>query len=169
MKLKGILVSTAFVIFAAVALAQTGEEYVDKSGKFKLTLVGDWKAVNYEDAVGRRRSEFVYRDRSEGLLKITRESLNGVSLADLVRQEEQNMRTYRAGFESAASEAFGGGGLRGMRFAFYNTDGGRKAAGTYYYLEDGNSVWVLKFTGRRGSLDTIRNLTDQIARSFRPM
>jgi hypothetical protein len=35
------------------------------------------------------------------------------------------------------------------------------------YLQDKNAVWVLRFTGKRGSLDTVRNLTDQIARSFR--
>jgi hypothetical protein len=129
--------------------------------------MGDWRGVSYKDAVGREKTEFVYRDRSEGLLKITRESLSG-SLADVVRQEEENLKIYRPGFERSASEPFGGGTINGIRLSFFSTDGNRKMANTFYYLQDKNSVWVLRFTGKRGALDTVRNLTDQVARSFRP-
>ena len=45
----------------------------------------------------------------------------------------------------------------------------RKMANTHYYLQDKNAMWVLRFTGKRGELDTGRNLTDQIARSFRAL
>ncbi|HXG91933.1 MAG TPA: hypothetical protein VNN73_06125 [Blastocatellia bacterium] len=169
MKLKGLLFLTALLMVCPLALgAQNGQEYVDQAGKFKLMLLGDWRAISYNDAVGRQKTEFVYRDRSEGLLKVMQEKLSG-SLADMVRQEEENLKIYRSGFERAASENFGGGSLTGMRLSFYSTDGGRQRANTYYYLQDGDSVWVLRFTGKRGTLDTIRNVTDQIARSFRPM
>src|SRR6185503_7980642 len=98
MKVLGLMLMTGFLVCATAAgsLAQSGKEYEDPSGKFKLVLQGDWKAVSYSDAVGRQKTEFVYRDRSEGLLKVSRETLNG-SLADLVRQEEENLRIYRAG------------------------------------------------------------------------
>jgi hypothetical protein len=169
MKLKGLLFLTLTLIVYPVTFgAQSGQEFVDPNGRYKLTLVSDWKAVSYSDAVGRNKIEFVYRDRSEGLLKITKESLNG-SIANNVRQEEENLKTYRAGFERAANEAFGAGALRGLRFSFYSTDGGRQVANTYYYLQDGTTVWVLRFSGRRGVIDTTRNLTDQIARSFQTM
>jgi hypothetical protein len=154
--------------FSAFAASQSSLEFVDKEGKFKFALTGDWKAVSYNDAVGRQKTEFVYRDRSEGLLKITRESLSG-SLSDMIRQEEESLKIYRSGFEGASREPFGGGHLSGVRLSFYSVDTGRRTANTYYYLQDKNAVWVLKFTGKRGSLDTIRNLTDQIARSFQPL
>jgi hypothetical protein len=146
--------------------AQNGQEFTDPAGQYRLTLIGDWRAVSYNDAVGRRKTEFVYRDRAEGLLKITRETLSG-ALADAVRQEEENLKIYRSGFEGAAREPFGGGALSGIRFSFFCTEGNRKMANTYYFLQDKNAMWVLRFSGRRGSLDTVRNLTDQIARSFR--
>ena len=88
------------VLFMAVVLlaglasalaAQNGQEFTDPAGQYKLTLIGDWRAVSYNDAVGRPKTEFVYRDRSEGLLKITRESLPG-ALTDFVRQEEENLK-----------------------------------------------------------------------------
>ena len=170
MNCKGLLLMTALLVCAmpVFALAQSGQEYEDPAGKFKLVLYGEWKAVSYNDAVGRQKTEFIYRDRSEGLLKISREALNG-SLADRARQEEENLRTYRVGFERAASEAFGGGASSGIRLSFYSMDNGHQTASTFYFLQDKNSVYVLRFTGKRGSLDTNRNITDQIARSFPPL
>jgi hypothetical protein len=153
----------------AAASAQSATAYTDPAGKFKLTLVGDWKAVSYNDAVGRQKCEFVYRDRSEGLLKVSRQNLT-VSLPDFVRQEMETFKAYRAGFEQAANESFGGAGsLSGVRLSFYTLESNRQTASTYYFLQHGNTVWVLQFSGRRGSLDRIRNLTDQIARSFQPL
>ena len=169
-RLNGRILWAAMVVSAlpAAGWSQSGTQFEDPSGKFKITLLGEWRAVSYSDAVGRSKTEFVYRDRREGLLRITRESLGGGSLESTVRAEEENLRTYRLGFERAATEPFGGGALRGLRFSFYATEGGRPVANTFYYLEDGSSVWVLRFTGRRGSLDANRNLVDQIARSFVP-
>ena len=158
----------ALMAFSSLASAQAGQEFSDKEGKFKLTLVGDWKPVSYSDAVGRQKTEFVYRDRSEGLLKITRESLNG-SLSDMIRQEEENLKIYRSGFEGSNREPFGGGHLSGVRLLFYSVDSGRRTANIYYYLQDKNAVWVLRFTGKRGALDTNRNLTDQVARSLQAL
>jgi hypothetical protein len=162
--------SAVFVLaLPGAGWSQAGTQFEDPNGKFKITLMGEWRAVSYDDAVGRPKTEFVYRDRREGLLRITKESLAGGSLENTVRGEEENLRTYRPGFERAATEPFGGGVLRGLRFSFYATEGRRPTASTYYYLEDGGSVWVLRFTGKRGSLDSNRNLIDQIARSFQPM
>jgi len=164
----------AFLVLAAMALmtgaagAQNGQEYADSAGKYKLTLMGDWKAVSYSDAVGRQKTEFVYRDRSEGLLKITREPIAG-SLADAVRQEEETLKIYRAGIEGLSTESFGGGSLNGVRMSFFHTEGGRRMANTFYYFQDKNAMWALRFTGKRGGLDTIRNITDQIARSFKAL
>jgi hypothetical protein len=170
MKYNGLFFLTAILVgvCAIAGSAQSGQEFTDPAGKYKLLLVGDWKAVTYSDAVGRQKTEFVYRDRSEGLLKITRENLGG-TLADMVRREEENLRIYRSGFERSANEAFGGGALSGLRLSFFSTDGGRQNANTYYFLQDKDGVYVLRFTGRRGSLDTNRNISDQVARSFRPM
>jgi hypothetical protein len=171
MGLKGHILWAAMVVSAlpGAGWAQSGTQFEDPSGKFKITLLGEWRAVSYSDAVGRPKTEFVYRDRREGLLRISKESLDGGSLESTVRSEEENLRTYRPGFERAATEPFGGGTLRGLRFSFFATEGRRPVASTYYYLEDGSSVWVLRFTGKRGSLDANRNLVDQIARSFQPL
>lgn len=170
MKYKGVFLLAAVLLggSAAAVVAQNGQEFKEPAGQYTLTLIGDWKSVSYNDAVGRPKTEFVYRDRSEGLLKINRETLPG-ALSDFVRQEEENLKIYRSGFEGSASEQFGGGALNGIRLSFFSTEGNRKMANTYYYLQDKNAVWVLRFTGKRGALDTVRNLTDQMARSFKTL
>jgi len=168
MKYCGLVLSTVFLLNGIALAIQDGQAFKDPAGQYQLTLIGDWRAVSYNDAVGRAKTEFVYRDRSEGLLKITRETLPG-ALSDLVRQEEENLKIYRAGFEGAAREPFGGGVLSGVRLSFFTTEGNRKMANTHYYLQDKNAVWVLRFSGKRGSLDAVRNLTDQLSRSFKPI
>ena len=170
MKSKGLLFMAAFIIsaFSVIADAQDGQAYVDKAGGYKLSLYGDWRAVNYNDAVGRAKTEFVFRDRSEGLMKISSQPLQG-ALANMVQAEEENQRIYRAGFERAASETFGGGTLNGMRLSFYTTEGPRQLAHTIYFLQDKNTIYVLRFTGKRGVLDRNRNISDQVARSFQPL
>jgi hypothetical protein len=169
MRYRGVLLITTALLGTMVPAlaAQSGQEFTDPSGRYKVSLAGDWRPVSYNDAVGRPKTEFVYRDRSEGLLKISRETLPG-ALSDFVRQEEENLKIYRSGFEGSVKEPFGGGTLPGNRLSFFTTEGNRKMANTHYYLQDKNAVWVLRFSGKRGSLDAIRNITDQIARSFRP-
>jgi len=164
-----VMASLAVFICPLSVLPQAGKVYEDKTNGFKITLIGDWRAVSYNDAVGRQKSEFVYRDRSEGLLRITRDSLGSRSIGDVEHEEEEAVRAYRSGFELAAKEAFGGGTLRGMRLAYYYVDSGRKIAATMYFLQDDNQVWELKFTGKRGVLDLIRNVTDEMARSFQTL
>ena len=169
MKLAIVVAMAAIALNVSSAFGQDGEDFTDPSGKYKITMFGEWKGVTYNDAVGRAKTEFIQRDRSEGLLKISKENLNG-TLAETVRQEEESLKIYRPGFERAATEPFGGGALTGIRLSFFSTEGPRKMANTHYYLESkSGGVWVLRFSGKRGSLDTNRNVTDQIARSFKPM
>jgi hypothetical protein len=161
--------SLAIVVFPLSVSSQTGKVYEDKTNGFRITLIGDWRAVSYNDAVGRQKSEFVYRDRSEGLLRITRDSLGSRSISDVEHEDEEAMRAFRSGVELAAKEAFGGGAMRGIRLSYYYVESGRKIAGTMYFLQDANQVWELKFTGKRGVLDLIRNVTDEMARSFQTL
>lgn len=150
----------------AAGLAQVNQAFEDKANGFSITMAGDWKANTYSDAVGRRKTEFIYRDRSEGLLRVTRNSLDGKSVSDTVRSELEEWKAYRQGFELSSNEPFG---PDGARVNFYYVESGRKVAETDYFIKDGDNVWQLRFTGKRGVLDLIRNLTDQMAHSFKPI
>jgi hypothetical protein len=103
------------------------------------------------------------------LLRIAKENLGGRKASDFLRDEEETSRVYKGGFEIIAKEPFGGGALTGMRLSYHYLENNRKLTASYYFLEQGDTLWILRFTGKRGSLDTNRNLTDQLARSFRPL
>jgi hypothetical protein len=156
------------VIVASAVSAQTGGEFVDQANQFKITLTGDWRPVSHTDSAGRPKTEFVDGDRSIGLLRITRESGGSKSVADLIREEEEALKVYKASYEHDTKEAFGGGPLKGMLLSFYFVEDGRKMAGAYYFLQDKDSVWQLRFIGKRGKLDLNRNIIDRMARSFSP-
>lgn len=164
----GVWASFILVALVQAVNAQGGRVFQDTANGFSVGLPGDWKAVTYNDAVGRQRTEFVYRDRSEGLLRVSGISVGGRSITEIARDEMQGAQAYRQAFEQGNTEAFGGGALRGVRMNFFYIEGGHKVAETDYFLKDGDRVWELRFTGKRGVLDLIRNLTDEIARSFKP-
>ncbi|HKV42368.1 MAG TPA: hypothetical protein VJX67_24405 [Blastocatellia bacterium] len=161
--------SLAILVYAAEVLAQTDKTYQDKSNGFSISLLSDWTAVTYSDAVGRRKTDFIYRDRSEGLLRISKDSLGSRSVAEMVRGEEDGVSSYRQAYERGTQESFGGGALHGVLLTYNYVEGGRKMAETDYFLQDGDQVWELRFTGKRGVLDLIRNVTDEMARSFHPL
>ncbi|HSE99127.1 MAG TPA: hypothetical protein VLD57_12740 [Blastocatellia bacterium] len=157
----------AFMCICVVAAAQQPDQrFVDEESGYRLTLAADWQPVTYTDALGRKRTEFVCRERKEGLLSITRESLNRRSISDLVRKEVEGLELCQAGVTVSGNEVFTGGMLSGRRLAFCYVERGRRVAATYYFLEDRDSVWILRFTGRMGFIDAQRDATDLIARSF---
>ena len=165
MNLKILWVMVVLVVgIHADALAQSEREFTDKEEGFKLTLAGDWQPVSYTDAVGRARTEFVSKDRAEGLMKIARERLAGRALTEKVRGDLEDLKLRYACLYTG-QEAISGL-LSGVRVALYYFEGGRWIVGTHYYFEDGDVVWMLRFTGRPGSAGMARETTDKIARTF---
>ena len=152
------------ISLCVTAVAQSDREFTDKADNFKIILVGDWQPVPYTDAFGRQKTDFVFHNRAEGLLKITKESLPGRSLANKVNSVLEDLK-LRYACMYTGQEAIRGQ-LDGILVAIYYFEDGRSKIGTYYYLQDGDSVWILRFTGRAGSPGLSRDITDKMARSF---
>lgn len=165
-KVKGVLSLICILVgTCSFTMAQADRELVDKANGFKITLVGNWRAVPYTDAVGRQKTEFVYENRDQGLMRITRENLSGTSLRDVVRREIDDFTLcYSCVF--AGQEAFAGASLTGIRVALYYVEGDRRIVGTFYFLPEKEAVWILRFNGRAGSPGMVRESTDAMARSF---
>jgi hypothetical protein len=144
--------------------AQADREFIDKANGFKITLVGNWRAEPYTDAVGRQKTEFVFENRDQGLLTITRENLRGGSLQNIVRREMDEFSLCHS-CVSAGQEGFAGGFLSGIRVALYYVEGERRIVGTFYFLQDKEALWILRFNGRPGSPGMAREITDSMARS----
>jgi hypothetical protein len=167
--MKSILI-TATSIFAIAmlvngAFSQTAREFINKEANYSIVLDEQWEPSAYTDAFGRQRTEFVARNREEGLLTITRRSSDDGSLRVLVRNELNDMRLCSECLESSQEE-FIGGLLSGVRVSLFYTQNGRKVVATFYYLQDSPYVWILRFTATAGSRSMPREVTDRMARSF---
>jgi hypothetical protein len=149
----------------SLTMALAEREFIDQANGFKITLVRNWRAVPYTDAVGRQKTEFVCENRDRGLLRITRENLGGSSLQDIVRREIDDF-TLCYSCVYTGQEAFAGVSLSGIRVAHYYVEGTRRIVGTFYFLQDKEAVWILRFNGRAGSPGMARAITDSMARSF---
>lgn len=165
-KVRGVLALICILAgTCSFTMAQADREFIDKANGFKITMVENWRAVAYTDAVGRQKTEFVYENRDQGLLRITRENLRGSAMKDMVRREIDDFTLcYSCVF--AGQEAFGGNSLSGIRVALYYVEGDRRIVGTFYFLQDKEVVWILRFNGRAGSPGMTRDITDTMARSF---
>jgi hypothetical protein len=167
--MKSILRTATYVFAIAMlvngAFSQTAREFINKEANYSIVLDEQWEPTVYTDAFGRQRTEFVARNREEGLLTITRRSSNDGALPALVRNELNDMKLGSACVE-ASEEEFTGGLLSGIRISLFYTQGGRKVVGTSYYLQDSEYLWILRFTATAGSKSMTREMTDRMARSF---
>ena len=158
------LLISLFIGVCFTASAQSEREFTGKVNNFEITLVGDWQPTSYTDAIGRQKTEFVFRNRTEALLEVSKESLSGHPLANKINTDLEDLKLcYPCVY--AGQEAIKGM-LEGVRVSLYYFEEGRSTIGTYYYLQDGQSVWILRFSGRVGSPGMARDMTDKMARSF---
>ncbi|HQR37671.1 MAG TPA: hypothetical protein PLF26_04650 [Blastocatellia bacterium] len=162
--LRTVHVTLLLVIAACIpALAQTPDDY-------SLSLATGWELSAYTDGAKVERVEYIYGDRSAGLLKVKRVRLDsGETLDAYVDRDTAVTLRFLPGFVQGRQERFAGGAMAGMLVQFDFTKGGKPMLGRYYYLAgaDNSSIWVLQFTGDRSVLGQARNITDQMARSFR--
>jgi len=110
--------------------------------------------------------EYVYGDRFDGHLEVRRLSIPKDSiLTDVVQDEEQKLQ-FRPGFVSGREENFSGK-LKGAIFNFEYVAAGRNMSGRFYYLKaNDTTVYVLRFSGQKDALRSLRNQTDSVARTF---
>ena len=110
--------------------------------------------------------EYVYNDRLEGHFEVRKLTVAaGAFMPDIIRDEEQKLQFLQS-YVPLREEQFAGS-LKGNVFNFEFVRAGRIMSGRFYFLRaNDNTVYVLRFTGERDRLRSIRNQTDSIARTF---
>ena len=126
-----------------------------------------WHLIAEPDDI-HQHAEFVYGDRTEGYLRIRKESVEeGLTVKEFAHRDQDQKERFRPGYVDGKEEPFNGR-LDGVTLSFEYTQAGKAMAGRTYYLQaDSHTVYVLRFTGMRDKLSRIRNQTDLIARSLR--
>jgi len=150
----------AFSTFAQESFSDANVDYTFDlpEAKWKQTVKPSTTSPNVE---------YVYGDRADGRLEVRRLAFkNGDTLADLIASEEQRLQGFVPGYVVGKEEDFKGS-LNGKIFNYEFIRSGRNMSGRFYFLKaDDKTVYVLRFTGQREKLRSVRNQTDSIARTF---
>ncbi|MGB9178687.1 MAG: hypothetical protein WCB68_05510 [Pyrinomonadaceae bacterium] len=156
-----------FALVAASSAAAQTQAFTNDSIEYALDLPSaTWRAIAQPDGV-HRHAEFIYGDRSDGLLRIRKEVVEaGTTPKDLARFDQEQKLHYLPGYVEGKEESFTGR-LNGVTISYEYTEAGKAMVGRTYYLQaDNRTIYTLRFTGLRDKLARIRNQTDLIARSF---
>jgi hypothetical protein len=160
-----------FVLMTPAVLTHAAlQEYSYTSPKAEFTIElpsGTWRKTGEPDDV-HQHTEFIYGDRNDGYLRIRKEALTeGTSIKDFALRDQDERTRFLPGFVNGKDDPFNGR-LDGVTLSYEFTQAGKPMAGRSYYLQsDPRTVYVLRFTGLRQKLLSIRNQTDFIARSLK--
>ena len=166
MKSRNLLFSVFLALFFAVAaLAQT-PSFSDPNVEYSFDVPDtEWKQTVKPSSTS-PNVEYVFKDRSEGHLEIRKLTVKeGDLLSDTMSGEEQRLQ-FLPGYVAGKEEDFKGA-LNGKAFNYEFIRSGRNMSGRFYFLKaDDKTVYVLRFTGQREKLRSLRNQTDSMARTF---
>ena len=162
-----ILFSIALCLILGVsAFGQMGT-FSDPSVDYTFDIPDERWKMTVKPSTAKPNVEYVFIDRNDGHLEVRRVSAaKDALLADIIREEEAKLQ-FLPGYVAGRDENFSGR-LRGSIFNFEFVRAGRPMSGRFYFLRaNDNTVYVLRFTGYRDKLKSIRNQTDSIGRTFR--
>jgi hypothetical protein len=153
------------MIAVASAFGQT-ESFSDPNVDYGFDVPdATWKMTVKPSATS-PNVEYVYGDRNDGRLEVRRIKVaKDATVADIMREEEQKLQ-FLPGYVAGPDETFAGR-LRGGIFNFEFVRAGKPMGGRFYFLRAGDdTVYVLRFTGFRDKLKSLRNQTDSMGRTF---
>lgn len=153
------------LLFSSAAIAQVSS-FSDPNVEYSFELPdARWKMTAKPSATS-PNVEYVFGDRNDGHLEVRKMIVaKDALMTDIIRGEDQKLQ-FRVGYVAGKEENFSGF-LKGNVFNFEYVATGRNMSGRFYFLRaNDTTVYVLRFTGERDKLKTIRNQTDSIARTF---
>jgi hypothetical protein len=150
----------------AVAASAQDDKFTDPNVDYSFDLPdAKWKMTSKPSTTS-PNVEYVYGERAQGHLEVRKlTAAKDMLLTDVIHDEEQKLQ-FRPGYVAGKEENFLGR-VRGEIFNFEYVASGRNMSGRFYFLRaNDTTVYLLRFTGAKDSMRSIRNQTDLIARSF---
>jgi hypothetical protein len=165
-KFNKLLVLTALIGGLSGAVIGQESTFSDENVEYTFVLpeIG-WKIISKPSATS-PNVEYVYNDRREGRLEIRKMTVaKDAFMSDIMRDAESKLQ-FLQGYVAGKEENFSGI-FRGNVFNYEFISSARNMSGRFYFLRaNDTTVYVLRFTGERDNLRSIRNQADAIARSF---
>jgi hypothetical protein len=153
-------------LFSIAPAFGQGVLFSDPSVDYTFDVPDDRWKMTVKPSTARPNVEYVFVDRNDGHLEVRRLTIpKDAILGDIVREEEQKLQ-FLPGYVAGRDENFSGK-LRGSIFNFEFVRAGRPMAGRFYFLRaNDTTLYMLRFTGFRDKLRSIRNQTDSMGRTF---
>ncbi len=150
-------------LFLSVSVLAQNKTFSDPNVEYTFEIPeANWILTNKSPNV-----EFVYNDKKDGHFEVRKLSVkSGGIMADVIRDEEQKLQ-FLPGYVAGKEENFQGA-YNGRVFNFEYVRSSLNMSGRYYFLKvNDTTVYVLRFSGNRDKLRSIRNEVDLIARTFK--
>lgn len=165
MKNAGKFIAILAAVLSAVSVFAQTERFSDPNVEYSFDIPDERWKMTVKPSATNKSVEFVFVDRNDGHLEVRRiASPRATKISDVIREEEAKLQ-FMTGYVPGKEEPFGGK-LTGAVFNFEFVRAGRPMAGRYYFLRSDDSVYILRFTGFRDKLRSIRHHTDIIGRTF---
>ena len=165
--LARILVLAAFALVTTASASAQSITFSDPAVDYTFELPEPAWKMTVKPSTTAPNVEYVFNDRRDGHLEVRKLAMvKNDTLADVIRDEEAKLQ-FLPGFVAGKEENFGGN-YRGTVFNYEFVRAGRPMSGRFYFLKTSdNQIYVLRFSGERDKLKSIRNQTDSIARTFK--
>lgn len=160
------IVFSLFVVFFAATAALAQDSFSDPNVDYSFDVPSATWKMTVKPSKTSPNVEYVFGDRRDAHLEVRKLSVAATDkAADIIRDEESKLQFY-PGYVTGKEESFRGK-LSGSVFNFEFVRSGRPQAGRFYFMKANDTTYyLLRFTGARDKLRTIRNEVDQIARTF---
>ena len=160
------ILTLALVALSVCGAAAQGSTFSDPLVEYTFGVPEDKWTMVVKPSATNPNVEYVYGDRRDGYFTIRKLTVGkDAVISDVIQDEAQSVQ-FRPGYVANKDETFTGK-FRGTVFNFEYVAASRSMAGRYYFLRaDPTTIYVLRFTGGKDSLRSLRTQTDQIARTF---
>ncbi|MCB1025590.1 MAG: hypothetical protein KDB79_14430 [Acidobacteria bacterium] len=168
MKTKKLFFLAAFIgSFVLLTVSAFGQvKFSDPNVEYEFILPDEAWKMTVKPSEYSPNVEYVYKYKQDGHLQIRKSDVKkDDTFTDIIREEEQKLQ-FIPGYVAGKEENFTGA-LEGKVFNYEFVRSGQTMGGRTYFLRASpTTVYVVRFTGIKDKLRTIRNQTDYIARTF---
>jgi hypothetical protein len=161
------LFSAGLLLLLTTISITAQEEFSNPNVDYTFMVPNDSWKITVEPSDISPNVEFVYNFKKDGHLEIRKMNIEPKTLfGEIIREEEPTLQ-FLPGYVAGKEENFRGN-YSGRVFNYEYVRSGRPMSGRFYFLKtDDKTVYVLRFTGMKDKLRSIRNETDAIARTFK--
>jgi hypothetical protein len=166
LKVNKIVLYAALLVILPAAVCAQQATFSDPSVEYSFVLPEPgWKQI-VKPSITTPNVEYVFNDRREGHFEVRKLTVAKDAFMSDIMHDEESKLLFLQGYVAGKEENFSGT-LRGNVFNYEFVRSGRSMSGRFYFLRaDATTVYILRFTGERDRLRSIRNQTDAIARTF---